>query len=96
MQCCTCLLKGDFNRWLLAQRVKQAVIVDHTVIARDGHRDASRIQFTPECFTFIPQNVQLSCLNQRLREAFQLCSAGAKRRGKDIVCLLYTSDAADE
>lgn len=70
MQRCTCLLKGNFNRWFLAQRVKQAVVVDHAVIARDGHRDASRIQFTPECFTFIPQNVQLSRLDQRLGKPF--------------------------
>ena len=81
------LLKGDLDGGFLAQRVKQAVVVDHAVVARHGYRDAGRVQLASEGFAFVTQNVQFSRLNQRGGEPFQLLSAGAKRRGEHVVTI---------
>jgi len=69
------------------QRVEQAVVVDHAVVAHRGDLDAGGVQFAGVGLAFIAQHVEPGGLHQCRRQAAQLLGAGTQRRGVDVGAL---------
>ena len=82
------LAHRGFNFRDIAQRVEQAVVMDHPVVAYRRHVHAGCIQLAGIGLAFIAQYIQPSGLYQCRWQAGQLRIGGPQWRGVDLGTLL--------